>query len=158
MKIRYDMVCCFVIRPGESGRGWEFLQLRRSADDFLGGTWQTIYGESHAGETPVDAALRELREETGVFPDEFFKLSDAHVFYIAAHDTLWHSIQFCAMVNREATIVMDTEHDAFRWLGAEEAEVHFMWPGDRRSIQEIRGQIIGNGLAKPFMRVELPGR
>jgi dihydroneopterin triphosphate diphosphatase len=153
MIIRYDMVCCFVIRPDSGGRGWEFLQLRRSRDDFLGGTWQTIYGTSNPGETPTEAALRELREETGLAPEEFYKLSDAHVFYIAAHDTLWHSIQFCAVVKANATIVMDAEHDAHRWLKAEGAENHFMWPGDRRSIQEIREQIIGDGLAKPFMRI-----
>ena len=149
MKIRYDMVCCFVIRP--AGSGWEILQLRRSPEDFLGGTWQTVYGESNPGEWPADGALRELREEAGLAPDEFYKLSDAHVFYIAAHDTLWHSIQFCAVVKRNAVVVMDHEHDQFRWLPIESAEEHFMWPGDRRSIQEIREQIIGNGIAKPYM-------
>jgi dATP pyrophosphohydrolase len=153
MNIRYDMVCCFVIRPDASGRGWEFLQLRRSREDFLGGTWQTIYGAGNPGETPVDAALRELREETGIVPVEFYKLSDASVFYIAAHDTLWHSIQFCAVIRTDVAIVLDGEHEAIRWLKEEEAEKHFMWPGDRRSIQEIREQIIGNGLAKAFMRV-----
>ncbi len=91
------------------------------------------------------------REEAGLAPDEFYKLSDAHVFYIAAHDTLWHSIQFCAVVKRNAVVVMDHEHDQFRWLPIESAEEHFMWPGDRRSIQEIREQIIGNGIAKPYM-------
>ena len=153
MNIRYDMVCCFVIRPEAAGGGWEFLQLRRSRGDFLGGTWQTVYGEANPGEAPIDAALRELREETGLIPDEFYKLSDAHVFYIAVHDTLWHSIQFCAVVARQALIVMNSENEAHRWLPADEAQEQFMWPGDRRSIQEIRQQIIGDGIAKQFMRV-----
>jgi dATP pyrophosphohydrolase len=152
MKIRYDMVCCFVIRPTESG-GWEFLQLRRANGDFLGGTWQTIYGESNPGESPGEAALRELREESGLVPDEFYKLSDAHIFYIAAHDTLWHSIQYCAVVKAGAQVRLDAENEAVRWLGAESAEEQYMWPGDRRSVREIREQIIGNGIAKAFMRV-----
>jgi dATP pyrophosphohydrolase len=154
MKVRYDMVCIFVIRPDVTGQDWEFLQLLRSRGDFLGGTWQTVYGESNAGESPTDAALRELQEETGLTPDEFYKLSDAHVFYIASQDTLWHSIQFCAIVKHTATIKLNSENEEIRWLAAYCAEDDFMWPGDRRSVQEIRQQIIGNGIAKPYMLVE----
>jgi dihydroneopterin triphosphate diphosphatase len=150
MKIRYDMVCVFIIRQNNAG-AWEFLQLRRAREDFLGGTWQTVYGESNLGESPTDAALRELHEETGLIPDEFYKLSDAHVFYIAAHDTLWHSIQFCAIVKPNDEIKLNSENEALRWLPAESAAEHYMWPGDRRSVQEIREQIIGNGIGKPYM-------
>jgi len=114
MQIRFDMVSCFVIRPNAAGTGWEFLQLRRCQDDFLGGTWQTVYGTSEGGEAPAAAALRELREETALVPLELYQLNDVDVFYIAQHDTLWHSIAFCAVVKRQDAPVLIREHDALR--------------------------------------------
>lgn len=153
MHIRYDMVSCFVIRPDAGGSGWEFLQLHRDPSDFLGGTWQTVYGTSESGETPAAAALRELREETGLVPTELYQLNDVDVFYIAQHDTLWHSISFCAVVKRQDQVALNPEHDAVRWLAAEAAEQHFMWPGNRRAVAEIRQQIIADGPTKSYMRV-----
>jgi dihydroneopterin triphosphate diphosphatase len=153
MHIRHDMVACFVIRPSSAHNGWEFLQLHRRAGDFMGGTWQTIYGTSHPGETPSIAALRELREETALKPAEFYQLNDVDVFYIAAGDTLWHCINFCAVIRPEDNIMLNDEHDDFRWLTEIEAETQYMWPGNRRDVREIREQILGNGPAKPFMRV-----
>ena len=44
MRVRYDMVACFVVRPGEKQGAAEFLQLRRAAGDFMGGAWSTVRG------------------------------------------------------------------------------------------------------------------
>jgi 8-oxo-dGTP pyrophosphatase MutT (NUDIX family) len=148
------MVSCFVIRQNSTGK-WEFLQLHRSKDDFLGGTWQTVYGTSNPGESPGAAAVRELREETGLVPAELFQLNDADVFYIATTDTLWHCIGYCAVVDSHQSIQLNDEHDLSRWLAAEEAAGNFMWPGNRRAVAEIREQIIGNGITKEMMRVRI---
>jgi dATP pyrophosphohydrolase len=154
MHIRHDMVACFVIRQNSSGDAWEFLQLHRRAGDFMGGTWQTIYGESHPGETPAVAALRELREETALVPAEFYQLNDVEVFYIATRDTLWHCINFCAVIRAGDQVALNEEHDDSRWLSEAQAETDYMWPGNRRAVREIRDQILGNGPAKQFMRVK----
>lgn len=46
-------------------RGGEFLMLRRSRPASF---WQSVTGSLRWGESPRDAARRELREETGVTP------------------------------------------------------------------------------------------
>ena len=156
MIIRYDMVCCFVIRPDSGGRGWEFLQLRRSRDDFLGGTWQTIYGEIEKDETPVEAVLRELKEEAGLVPAELYRLDQVSVFYVAATDTMWHCIPFCAIVTRRQAVVLNDEHDDHRWVNFADAERLFMWKDNRDAIANIQGHILVDSLAKPFLRIPLP--
>ena len=78
MEARYDRIQCYVIRLG--GEGHEFLQLRRTAGDFMGGTWQSIYGGILAGETAWQAAARELKEETGLVPLEFYQLDTVNTF------------------------------------------------------------------------------
>lgn len=156
MQIRYDMVNGYIVRADARGDGHEFLQIRRRADDFMGGTWQTVYGQSEPGETPPQAIVRELREETGLKPRELYRLERVMVFYIAPQDTMWHSVQFCAIVDRAAAVTLNDEHDQARWVAASDAERHFMWRQDRQSIREIREEILGNGLAKPYVRLDLP--
>src|SRR5205823_10235087 len=71
VKARYDMVTVFAVRPDPPGTSHEFLQLRREKNDFMGATWQTVRGCAETGETAWQAALRELKEETDLVPDEF---------------------------------------------------------------------------------------
>ena len=85
VKVRYDMVQCHVVRRAYAG-GHEFLQLRRAAGDFMGGTWQNIYGGIREGETAWQAAIRELHEETGLKPLEFYQLDTVNTFYLATDD------------------------------------------------------------------------
>jgi 8-oxo-dGTP diphosphatase len=155
MQIRYNMVSCYVARPTADGAGHEFLQLRRSKDDFMGGTWQAIYGQSEDGESPVAAVIRELREEAGLTPGELYRLDQVSVFYIASTDTMWHCVPFCAIVTREQPVVLNDEHDAVRWVHAADAERLFMWKDNRDAIRDIQGYILTDSAAKPHMRIPL---
>src|ERR1700691_2617017 len=101
MKIRYDMVSCYVARPAADGVGHEFLQLRRSKDDYMGGTWQAVYGQCEKEESPVAAVVRELHEEAGLIASELYRLDQVSVFYIASTNTMWHCVPFCAIVPRQ---------------------------------------------------------
>src|SRR5947199_2648652 len=116
MRIRYDMVCCFVVRPGEGAGPHELLQLRRAKDDYMGGVWSTVREKVEAGETAYGAALRELREEAGIAPTEFYQLDTVDVFYLHGDDTIWHCPGFCAVVPRDVKVTLNPEHDAFRWV------------------------------------------
>jgi dATP pyrophosphohydrolase len=153
---RYDMISVFVVRPDASGAAHEFLQLRRSKDDFMGATWQTVRGTAEAGELAWQAALRELKEETGLVPDEFYKLSTLESFYVVKDETVWHCPGFVAMVSREAKVVLNDEHDAARWIARCEIDAAFMWPTERALLQEICREILDAGPSKPYVRIDLP--
>src|ERR1700712_1053775 len=116
MKVRYDMIACFVVRPDSSGALSEVLQLRRAPHEFLGGAWSTVRGKMEAGEKAWESALRELREETGLRPRAFFQLDTVDVFYLHGDDTLWHCPGFCAVIDRADTVTLNDEHDAMHWV------------------------------------------
>jgi dihydroneopterin triphosphate diphosphatase len=151
VNVRYDHVTVFVVRSAAAGR--EFLQLRRSSGDYLGGTWQTVRGTSEGGETAVQTALRELREETGLTPMELHSLGLVETFYIAKLDTMWHSAAFLAVVAADATITLDAEHDDFRWLAAGEFERQCMWASERPLVRVILDELLADSLCKPHLRV-----
>ena len=155
MKSRDAMVTVFVVRPDENGASQEFLQLHRSPDDYLGNTWQIVRGGVDAGETFAQAALRELIEEAGLTPREFYRLGAVESFYTDADDTLWHSVAFCAIVDRAQDVRLNEEHDAFRWIARDKIEREMMWASERRLLPDLYRDILDNGPAKAHLRINV---
>jgi len=155
LNVRFDMVSCFVVRPGHKTGTHEFLQLRRAKDDFMGGAWSTVRGKIEEGEKAWEAALRELWEEASVTPIEFYQVDTVDIFYLHGDDTLWHCPGFCAIVDRDVTVKLNSEHDAFRWIDRSEADRSFMWPGERAQVVELCREILDDGPAKPYLRIGL---
>jgi dATP pyrophosphohydrolase len=155
MKVRFDMVACFIVRPDAAGRSHEFLQLRRAPGKYLGGAWSTVRGKIEGDETAWAAALRELREEAALVPVEFYQLDTVDIFYLHGDDTLWHCPGFCAVVGRDAEPILNEEHDALRWVARKDIDAEFLWPGERAQLAELCREVLDNGKAKPYLRITL---
>jgi len=123
--------------------------------DFMGGTWQNIYGGIREGERAWETALRELKEETGLVPLEFYQFDTLNTFYLAADDSIWNVPGFCAVVATDAEVVLNEEHDACRWINREKIMENLMWPGERAVCQELFREIFDDGPAKPFLKIKL---
>jgi dihydroneopterin triphosphate diphosphatase len=132
----------------------EFLVLRRSAARELGGTWQAVHGKIEAGETAWQAALRELREETGLTPIRFHQIDAVNTFYVARQDAIHLCPSFAAQVECDAAVRLNEEHDAYEWLDVEATIARLPWPGLRRAVREICTEIIPGGTAEKFLRIE----
>ncbi len=155
MKSRHDMITVFVVRPDERGISQEFLQLHRVPHDYLGDTWQLVRGGVDEGETFAAGALRELREDAGLVPREFYRLGAVESFYTDADDTLWHSVAFCAIVDRSQPITLNDEHDAFRWVPRDQMDANCMWASERALLPDLFRDILDNGPAKSHLRIEI---
>lgn len=149
MKVRYDKVVIYVLRRSEDGGDWEILQMRRRKDVYLGGTWQFCSGGIEPGETAAEAAVRELREETGLFPQQLTFLSHVECFPVPM-DTVWHRTGFCAVVDRGNEVQLNEEHTAFRWFSHGEIEECVMWPGEKAALEEIFREHLVASISRPF--------
>jgi dATP pyrophosphohydrolase len=120
----------------------EFLLLQRSPESALGGTWQAVHGMIEPGEKAYEAALREIREETGLTPVNFYQLDQVNTFYMAVDDKIHHCPCFAAEVAADAEVTLNEEHTDHVWLATDPAMTRFTWPSHRRALQEILAEII----------------
>lgn len=136
--IRAFLVSLVAVREGAAGA--EVLLLRRATS--LAGTWCQVAGSIEAGETAWQAALRELEEETGLRPEALYSADTCEQFYEADRDAITMAPVFVAFVGAEAEVVLNPEHDAFRWVGFAEAVEMVCFGGQRRVLRWIEEEFV----------------
>ncbi len=121
-----------------------YLVLKRSkSDSIYPGIWQIVTGSIHEGETAVNAALRELKEETAVVPIKFWSVPYVNTFYVAHQDTIHHTVFFAGEVSKETEVRLSDEHESSRWLALESAKSMLVWPGQKRGVELVHEYIVG---------------
>lgn len=131
---RVAFVDVYVLRSGAAGL--ETLALRRAAGGRCPGAWEVVHGSIEGNETPLAAALRELREETGLAPARLYNLSRTESFYRHAADEIGFIPVFAAFVT-SAEFRLSDEHDQAEWLSLPAARGRLAWPRERRALEEV---------------------
>lgn len=125
------VVDVFVVSP--TARAWRVLVLQRGPATRCAGAWETVHGRIRARETPHAAALRELREETGLVPDRLYNVT-THAFYLHQPATVQTAVVFCAFVRGTPAVTLGDEHVRSAWLPRAAAHRRFAWPSERECL------------------------
>ena len=133
----------------------EVLALRLAQGGRSPGSWETVHGTIEEGETAVEAALRELREEAGFSADRLYNVSRVEAFYRHAAGEVALIPVFAAFVDVARVPRLSPEHDLAAWLTPAEAAARFSWPRERRALEDVvalfgRGD---GGLLEDVLRV-----
>jgi mutator protein MutT len=99
-------------------RGDEIVLLQRAEGSALAGEWFLPGGMVEPGESPEDAARRELAEEAGVEIDGELELVGCYLMYVYGHDML--QLSYRGSVSEHSPVVISHEHDGAQWVKAED--------------------------------------
>lgn len=142
--IRVSLIDLYVLRG--TGSDLRCLVLRRARGTRCTGAWEVVHGHIEPGETPIEAARREMHEETGLTPARLFNVSRVEAFYQHRTNEVALVPVFAAFVDDAAEPSLGSEHDAAEWLTAEDARARVAWPREARAIEDIV-RMLGTGSA-----------
>ena len=134
-------VLVFVLRRGE------ILVVHRAPAG--GGYWHSIAGGVEPGETELEAAVRELREETGLdASDDLVAIGHRFAYSLEeepperrelyAPDATHVEVEcFLAEVEPGWEPVLDHEHDDYRWCTSDEARELLFWDDVKDALARV---------------------
>ncbi|MFN8186545.1 MAG: NUDIX domain-containing protein [Gaiellales bacterium] len=119
-----------VVRP--AGPGWELAVIRPQGKD---GVWALPKGNLAEGERGVDAATREVREETGVEADLIQRLGGVRYVYTWEGERIFKVVSFFLFRYRSGELGRIPQEHAH-----EVAEARWVPLGEAPSILSYRGE------------------
>ncbi|TAK59852.1 MAG: NUDIX domain-containing protein [Bacteroidetes bacterium] len=131
------------------------LLHRQKKEKLYPNIWQILSGSIEKGEKAVEAALRELEEETKLKPTAFWVAPYVTQFYDAAYDSMNLCPVFAAQVEAGSTPILSDEHDEFQWLPFEEAIKFPVWYGQKEAVRVVHAYIVRGSEAARLNRIEL---
>ncbi|MBN1622734.1 MAG: NUDIX domain-containing protein [Clostridia bacterium] len=126
----------------------EYLLLKRSDD----GVWQGAAGGGETGENPPDAALRELKEETGVILYTKINRLDTISYMektLFQDNEKWDSTiyvipMYYFYTEHTGEVKISCEHTDFGWFGFEEAMKKLFWHDNKVALWELNERLKKN--------------
>jgi dihydroneopterin triphosphate diphosphatase len=153
MQIISDLIEAHVFRI--SNKGMEFLLLKRSQETIYPGVWQMVTGKVNMDEPAYKAALREIKEETGLIPEKIWVAPNINSFYDHSNDAVSLLPVFACRVLPESKVVISEEHCDYQWISPEKAKKLLAWPGQRKSVDIITEYFTKESTLLKFIEIML---
>jgi dATP pyrophosphohydrolase len=136
-----------------------FLVLQRAESERLyPGMWQIITGRIRRSEKAAKAALRELREETGLTPERLWIAPLVSSFFSLAGDRVELCPLFAVEVGRAAEPLLSKEHQQYEWATFERTKSLLVWPGHHESVRLVMDYIVNGSEAGRLTEIKPEAR
>ena len=149
--ITIRVVDCYVFRQTDDGL--KFLLLKRNQDKLYEHLWQGVAGKIEGDETASEAAIRELREETGLEPVRMFVADHVSRFYESHQDRI-NLVPVFGIEVDSVEVKLSEEHVDYKWVDIYEALDTLVWRGQKEGIQTIYDMVMNNDDRMRWSKVE----
>ena len=139
--VKVGVVDTYVFRKIQNG--YKFLMLKRAKTKIYEHLWQGVAGKIEKGETAWQAAVRELKEETGLTPKRMFIADHVSTFYEENGDLI-NLVPVFGIETETKRITLSSEHSEYKWMDFEDAERTLAWNGQKKGIRTVYEMLISN--------------
>ena len=110
----YHLVCDVIVRHTDG----EYLLMQRDSRKHYGGMWEaTAGGSALQGESPLDCAIRELREETGIRAEYLEEVGRVRA---AGRNAIYCEFLCITDCKKDSIILQEGETSAYKWVTQDE--------------------------------------
>ena len=138
----------------ESGKGIEFLLLKRADNQVYPGLWQMVTGKIKENEKAFETAIREIKEETGLTPLQLWVAPTVNSFYEPKNEYICLLPVFAARVEADK-IQLSDEHTEYKWVNKAEAQKLLAWEGQRKAVQIIEDYFLNEKSFFHFVEIKI---
>ena len=133
---------------------YEYLLLQRADNlDLYPTMWQVVTGWIEDGETAVEAAKREITEETGLEILKMWTVPYITSFYNPPMDQIHFSSVFGVLVRNKEKLQLSFEHQDYKWLKYGEC-ISFLELPSHQEATRIFSKFVLAGEMKDFLLIE----
>ncbi len=132
---KFEVVTCYIEFNGK------FLMLLRAEHKPQGNTWSTPAGKIEKGESPHDAIIREVKEET-TLDLSYSELKFVSSVYVShdGYQFIYHMYKTVFTIKPQV-VITNNEHVSFAWKTPEEAVlIPNLMPDEASCIELVYGK------------------
>ena len=137
--IKSFSITAYICRIEDEGA--QFLIIKRQTS-YLQDTWQMVSGRIEQGEKAWEAALREIKEETGLIPDRLYSANDVEVFYEVSQNCINIVPVFVGFIDSDQAVTLSPEHSEYKWVSPDEAAALLTFESQTKTIRMIEAKFV----------------
>lgn len=130
--------------------GIRYLVMKRADKGRYPNLWQMVSGTMDEGEKAYDTAIREMKEEIGLEPEELHVLPVMTTFYNSVEDSISILPVFLAKVSGD--VVLSDEHSEYKWVDFHKAYKLLSWVQWKENVFQaekvLKNKLLFNALQK----------
>jgi dATP pyrophosphohydrolase len=119
----------------------QYLIIKRRSS-YLVNTWQMVSGKIEKGEKAWEAALREIKEETGLRPDRLYSADEVELFYEVSQNCINIVPIFVGFIDMDQAVKLSDEHCEYKWISPDEAVKYLSFENQADTIHTIEEKFV----------------
>lgn len=152
LPVKSHSVSIFILKPNTSTGQMDVLLLRRTGH--LAGLWCQVAGGIELGEKAWQTAVREVFEETGITLSEIWSADHLEQFYEEDKECITLVPVFVSTVPEDTEVILNDEHDAYKWASFDEANDMLGFDGQRKALAAIQAEFIDKA-PNPHLKIRM---